>query len=79
MQAARQLEVASGGRDETRTTLDLFERYMGIAQHHDSITGNNKQAVADDYSLKVSSLSLSPKHKKSYMSSTTGNSWYGGW
>lgn len=27
---------------------------IGVAQHHDGITGTGKQAVADDYSWRVS-------------------------
>jgi alpha-mannosidase len=56
MQAARQVEVASGGRvpEGHGNTLDNMERVMGISQHHDAITGNNKQAVADDYSQRLS-------------------------
>ncbi|CAM6054442.1 unnamed protein product, partial [Sphagnum tenellum] len=56
LQAARQIEVATGGRvaEGTGITLDTFEREMGISQHHDAITGNNKQAVANDYAKRLS-------------------------
>jgi lysosomal alpha-mannosidase len=27
---------------------------MGVMQHHDAITGTEKQAVADDYALRIS-------------------------
>ena len=56
MQAARQLEIATGGRvqEGKGNTLDNFERALGISQHHDAITGNNKQLVAEDYSQRLS-------------------------
>ena len=55
LQAARQLEayhgsipVAGGTRLCIRGT-DPLEEAVALTQHHDSITGTEKQAVADDY------------------------------
>lgn len=38
-----------GRLGETRALNDLRE-IMGIMQHHDAVTGTEKQHVADDYS-----------------------------
>jgi alpha-mannosidase len=51
-QAARQIEFLIG-----RSSLGLFtsslEDAMGIAQHHDAISGTAKQHTTDDYSKRI--------------------------
>lgn len=41
--------------DRSRATnlgdLSVMKRAMGIVQHHDAVSGTEKQHVADDYSL----------------------------
>lgn len=41
------------GRSRATETGDVsvLKRAMGIAQHHDAVSGTEKQHVADDYSL----------------------------
>ena len=65
LQAARQLEVYYGsklaqrkdkdnrGKSCSRGT-DQLEEAVALTQHHDSITGTEKQAVADDYHVWLS-------------------------
>jgi len=51
-QAARQIEFLVG-----RSSLGLFtsslEDAMGIAQHHDAVSGTAKQHTTDDYSKRL--------------------------
>ena len=42
--------------------LDKFREAMGILQHHDAVTGTEKQHVADDYS-RILSNSMSDGEK----------------
>ena len=42
LQVARQLEVFVGGAQES-SSLGQFEQAMGVAQHHDSVSGTEKQ------------------------------------
>jgi hypothetical protein len=54
LQAARQLEAYYGGFQSRGDTVcirgtDPLEEAVALTQHHDSITGTEKQAVADDY------------------------------
>jgi hypothetical protein len=60
LQAARQVEVFSGGRlpEGQGNTLDNFERAIGISQHHDAITGNNKQLVAQGASKNICKIMI---------------------
>ncbi|XP_076655119.1 lysosomal alpha-mannosidase II isoform X1 [Halictus rubicundus] len=48
LQVTKQLSVLSNftGHDEN---LERFREAMGIMQHHDAVTGTEKQAVASDY------------------------------
>jgi hypothetical protein len=52
LQAARQIEFLVG-----RSSLGLFttslEDPMGIAQHHDAVSGTAKQHTTDDYSKRL--------------------------
>ncbi len=62
LQAARQLETfldfngdgycdSDHSKCENVRGTDLLEEAVSLCQHHDSITGTEKQAVADDYHL----------------------------
>ncbi|XP_078433957.1 alpha-mannosidase At3g26720-like isoform X2 [Wolffia australiana] len=51
--AARQLEFLRG-RINSRPTTDTLADALAIAQHHDAVTGTEKQHVADDYSKRLS-------------------------
>ncbi|KAI8100833.1 hypothetical protein M9434_005218 [Picochlorum sp. BPE23] len=58
LQAARQLEifnVFSQRGDETRVEkeTDALEEAISLCQHHDSITGTEKQHVASDYHVRI--------------------------
>ena len=51
LQCARQLQALAGGVADLGPTNPLFalERAMGVAQHHDAISGTAVQNVNDDY------------------------------
>lgn len=52
-QAARQLEFYIG-RSETGPNTDSLADALAIAQHHDAVTGTEKQHVANDYAKRLS-------------------------
>ncbi|KYB25899.1 lysosomal alpha-mannosidase [Tribolium castaneum] len=54
LQSAKQLTTFSriNGNDDDKNILKL-RMAMGVMQHHDAITGTEKQAVTDDYSLQL--------------------------
>ncbi|XVE67609.1 hypothetical protein DITRI_Ditri09bG0001600 [Diplodiscus trichospermus] len=51
--AARQLEFFKG-RSTSGPTTDALADALAIAQHHDAISGTERQHVADDYALRLS-------------------------
>ncbi|KAG9139497.1 hypothetical protein Leryth_024187 [Lithospermum erythrorhizon] len=51
--AARQLEFLKG-RNDGKPTTDYLANALAIAQHHDAVTGTEKQHVADDYAKRLS-------------------------
>eukprot|EP00850_Spirogloea_muscicola_P004147 SM000017S02887 [mRNA] locus=s17:887138:900859:+ [translate_table: standard] len=62
LQAARQLEAAVGRRTGSRltkfndsgpSTTDLLEEALAISQHHDAVSGTERQHVADDYAKRL--------------------------
>ncbi|CAL5444352.1 unnamed protein product [Camellia sinensis] len=50
---ARQLEFFRG-RNKIGPTTDTLADALAIAQHHDAVTGTEKQHVADDYATRLS-------------------------
>ncbi|CAH2272891.1 voltage-dependent P Q-type calcium channel subunit alpha-1A [Pelobates cultripes] len=57
LQVCNQLEALTGmaARNGPYGTGDssVLRRAMGVAQHHDAVTGTAKQAVADDYNFRL--------------------------
>ncbi|KAG9445828.1 hypothetical protein H6P81_011956 [Aristolochia fimbriata] len=51
--AARQLEFLEG-RQSSGLTTELLAEAMAIAQHHDAVSGTEKQHVANDYAKRLS-------------------------
>ncbi|KAK8715926.1 hypothetical protein V6N13_043250 [Hibiscus sabdariffa] len=51
--AARQLEFFKG-RSDSRPNTDALADALAIAQHHDAVTGTEKQHVANDYAKRLS-------------------------
>ena len=52
LQAFKQLSALSG--QPRGRSLDSLARAMGVAQHHDAVSGTAKQHVTDDYVLRLS-------------------------
>lgn len=52
-QAARQLEFFKG-RSSSGPNVDALADALAIAQHHDAVSGTQRQHVASDYSLRLS-------------------------
>ena len=52
LQAARQLEVFSGGNG---SATEAAWEAIGVAQHHDAVSGTERQHVAYDYSMRIAS------------------------
>lgn len=42
------------GRNKVGPTTDSLADAMGIAQHHDAVSGTEKQHVANDYAKRLS-------------------------
>ena len=55
LQSARQLQALVGGVADTGPTNPLFalERALGVAQHHDAVSGTALQNVNNDYTLQL--------------------------
>ncbi|CAB3374915.1 Hypothetical predicted protein [Cloeon dipterum] len=49
LQVCKQLSVLAELKQEKWEDLDSLREAMGVMQHHDAITGTEKQHVADDY------------------------------
>ena len=50
----KQLELINGsGTGKNVPTSDILRRAMGVAQHHDAVSGTSKQHVADDYAKRL--------------------------
>ena len=59
-QVSRQLEFIVG-RKNLGPNTDSLEEAMAILQHHDGVTGTEKQHVADDYSKRLADSSSEVK------------------
>ncbi|ONM00753.1 putative alpha-mannosidase [Zea mays] len=51
--AARQIEFLVGGRSSLGLFTSSLEDAMGIAQHHDAVSGTAKQHTTDDYAKRL--------------------------
>ncbi|XP_072947018.1 lysosomal alpha-mannosidase-like [Epargyreus clarus] len=49
LQMVKQLQVLGGLEEHNRFVLNELKSAMGVMQHHDAITGTEKQAVTHDY------------------------------
>ena len=69
---------------QPKSALTLLERAMGVAQHHDAVSGTEKQHVAYDYAKRVAAgvdsagqLAANLLAAATVVSSTSGCGWYG--
>ncbi|XP_019622068.1 PREDICTED: lysosomal alpha-mannosidase-like [Branchiostoma belcheri] len=56
LQVCKQLEVIGGPKFSDKVPLPTSERLreaMGVAQHHDAVSGTEKQHVANDYAMRL--------------------------
>ncbi|XP_071830046.1 lysosomal alpha-mannosidase-like isoform X3 [Apostichopus japonicus] len=55
LQVCKQLEVLAGSQSskDPEAEVETLKEYMGVSQHHDSITGTAKQHVNDDYTKRL--------------------------
>eukprot|EP00271_Cylindrocystis_brebissonii_P018981 TRINITY_DN556_c0_g1_i1.p1 TRINITY_DN556_c0_g1~~TRINITY_DN556_c0_g1_i1.p1 ORF type:complete len:1134 (+),score=191.83 TRINITY_DN556_c0_g1_i1:196-3597(+) len=53
LQTVRQLETMVGRQPHGGPTSDLLEEAMAVSQHHDAVSGTEKQHVANDYSTRL--------------------------
>ena len=55
LQVVRQLSATADLNDDsTRDSLAILTRAMGVAQHHDGVSGTERQHVANDYAKRLS-------------------------
>jgi lysosomal alpha-mannosidase len=54
LQVAQQLAILSGTENVAEERIDALRRTMGVLQHHDAVSGTEKQAVAYDYAQRLS-------------------------
>ena len=52
LQTCKHMEVFSDGPPKNATS-DKLAKAMGVAQHHDAVSGTEKQHVADDYAMRL--------------------------
>ena len=45
--------MISGPPMKNNLTSDTLRRAVGVAQHHDAVSGTSKQHVADDYAKRL--------------------------
>ena len=45
--------MTRSGKDRSVPSSDSLRRAMGVAQHHDAVSGTSKQHVADDYAKRL--------------------------
>ena len=45
--------MTGSGKDASGHSSDTLRRAMGVAQHHDAVSGTSKQHVADDYAKRL--------------------------
>ncbi|KAJ4433199.1 hypothetical protein ANN_15456 [Periplaneta americana] len=55
LQVAKQLEAMTQLGQQGESALDSLREAMGVMQHHDAVTGTEKQHVAQDYARLLSS------------------------
>ncbi|XP_068670671.1 lysosomal alpha-mannosidase-like isoform X1 [Montipora foliosa] len=53
LQVCKQLELVNGPEGGNGPSSDTLRRAMAVAQHHDAVTGTEKQHVADDYAKRL--------------------------
>ena len=53
LQFTKQINVLFENTDETKEDINALKRAMGAMQHHDAVTGTEKEAVAHDYALRL--------------------------
>ncbi|CAG2178719.1 unnamed protein product, partial [Oppiella nova] len=54
LQTCKQLDVLSLGNGKNEALVTPLREWMGVLQHHDAVSGTEKQHVADNYALKLS-------------------------
>lgn len=73
-QAARQLEFFKG-RSNSDLTTDSLADALALAQHHDAVTGTEKQHITNDYAMRLSigyTQVSSQEYSYSYLMSSFG-------
>ena len=45
--------MINGPAKKNGSSSDTLRRAMGVAQHHDAVSGTSKQHVADDYAKRL--------------------------